>query len=81
MSEIVAIFSRSAPTPAGAIATTTKRLHHRVPDRQRRWISPDCRQTLGHARLSIIDPPAPRNPETSSSLTGSRNALGSFVYL
>ncbi|MFN2427434.1 MAG: asparagine synthase (glutamine-hydrolyzing), partial [Candidatus Binatia bacterium] len=30
-------------------------LHHRGPDGQRQWISPDGRVGLGHARLSIID--------------------------
>src|SRR5271154_6329062 len=55
MCGIVAIFSRSAPIPAGAIEKAAKSLHHRGPDGQRHWISPDSRTALGHARLSIID--------------------------
>src|ERR1700728_1975007 len=55
MCGIVAIFSRRTPIPTGAVEKATKSLHHRGPDGQRHWISPDCRTALGHARLSIID--------------------------
>jgi len=55
MCGIVAIFSRRTPIPTGAVEKATKSLHHRGPDGQRHWISPDSRVAFGHARLSIID--------------------------
>src|SRR5271156_2558883 len=55
MCGIVAIFSRRTPIPTGAVEKATKSLHHRGPDGQRHWVSPDSRTALGHARLSIID--------------------------
>jgi asparagine synthase (glutamine-hydrolysing) len=55
MCGIVAIFSRRTPIPTGVVEKATNSLHHRGPDGQRHWISPDCRTALGHARLSIID--------------------------
>jgi asparagine synthase (glutamine-hydrolysing) len=51
---IAAVTSRGAVS-AEALHRATHRLHHRGPDAQRVWISPDCRAGLGHARLSIID--------------------------
>ena len=55
MCGIVAIFSRHAPVPVGAVEKAAQSLHHRGPDGQRHWISSDGRIALGHARLSIID--------------------------
>lgn len=55
MCGIVAIFSRRNPTSGAVIERATQTLHHRGPDGQRHWISPDRRVALGHARLSIID--------------------------
>ncbi len=55
MCGIVALFSRRDPITAEAVQRATRRLHHRGPDGQRHWISPDRRVALGHARLSIID--------------------------
>jgi len=55
MCGIVAIFSRRNPIQTEVVERATQRLHHRGPDGQRHWISPDRRVALGHARLSIID--------------------------
>ncbi|MBV9340332.1 MAG: asparagine synthase (glutamine-hydrolyzing) [Acidobacteria bacterium] len=55
MCGIVAMFSRSSPVSPVLLENATRRLYHRGPDGQRRWISPDGRVALGHARLSIID--------------------------
>ncbi|HWA57807.1 MAG TPA: asparagine synthase (glutamine-hydrolyzing) [Gemmatimonadales bacterium] len=55
MCGIVAIFSRRGPVSRDALERATRSLHHRGPDGQRTWISPDGRVGLGHARLSIID--------------------------
>jgi len=55
MCGIVAIFSRRNPVSDAVIERATQTLHHRGPDGQRHWISPDRRVALGHARLSIID--------------------------
>ncbi len=55
MCGIVAIFSRRNPVSDAIIERATQTLHHRGPDGQRHWISPDRRVALGHARLSIID--------------------------
>src|SRR5262250_2464505 len=55
MRGIVALFSRRDPIAEEVIQRATQRLHHRGPDGQRHWISPDHRVALGHARLSIID--------------------------
>src|ERR1700757_3254361 len=55
MCGIVAVFSRETPIADGLLEKATKSLHHRGPDGQRCWISPDQRVGLGHARLSIID--------------------------
>jgi asparagine synthase (glutamine-hydrolysing) len=55
MCGIVALFSRRDPITAEVVQRATQRLHHRGPDGQRQWISPDGRVALGHARLSIID--------------------------
>jgi asparagine synthase (glutamine-hydrolysing) len=55
MCGIVALFSRRDPITVEVIQRATQRLHHRGPDGQRHWISPDRRVALGHARLSIID--------------------------
>jgi asparagine synthase (glutamine-hydrolysing) len=55
MCGIVAMFSRSAPIDEESLVRATRSLHHRGPDGQRRWISPDRQVGLGHARLSIID--------------------------
>ncbi|MFZ0664024.1 MAG: asparagine synthase (glutamine-hydrolyzing) [Acidobacteriaceae bacterium] len=55
MCGIVAFFSRREPISAAAMDRAIQSLHHRGPDGQRHWISPDRRVALGHARLSIID--------------------------
>jgi len=55
MCGIVAIFSPHTPIAEEAVERATKSLHHRGPDGQRHWISPDRQVGLGHARLSIID--------------------------
>lgn len=55
MCGIVALFSRRDPVTTEALERATSALHHRGPDGQRSWISPDNRVGLGHARLSIID--------------------------
>src|SRR5262245_24527951 len=55
MCGIFAVFSRRNPVELETLARATARLHHRGPDGQRHWISPDRRVGLGHARLSIID--------------------------
>jgi asparagine synthase (glutamine-hydrolysing) len=55
MCGIVAMYSRSSPVSPAVLQKACQRLHHRGPDGQRQWISPDGRVALGHARLSIID--------------------------
>jgi asparagine synthase (glutamine-hydrolysing) len=55
MCGIVGVFSSSAPVSEVAVTKGTLALHHRGPDGQRHWFSPDRRVGLGHARLSIID--------------------------
>ena len=55
MCGIVAVFSRREPVSPVVLQRATSSLHHRGPDGQRQWISPDQRIGLGHARLSIID--------------------------
>jgi len=49
------MFSRRGPVSAATLQKATQSLHHRGPDGQRQWISPDRSVGLGHARLSIID--------------------------
>src|SRR6476620_3807802 len=55
MCGIAAFFSRGKPVSAQALNRATKALHHRGPDNQSVWLSPNQRVGLGHARLSIID--------------------------
>jgi len=55
MCGIVAMFSRRGPVSRPALERATQALHHRGPDGQRCWISPEGNVGLGHARLSIID--------------------------
>ncbi|MBI4893895.1 MAG: asparagine synthase (glutamine-hydrolyzing) [Acidobacteria bacterium] len=55
MCGIASVFSRSKPVSERALELATSRLHHRGPDGQRFWYSPDRHVGLGHARLSIID--------------------------
>jgi asparagine synthase (glutamine-hydrolysing) len=55
MCGIAAFFSRSKPGSLQTLRRATSTLHHRGPDDQGFWISPDRRVGLGHARLSIID--------------------------
>jgi asparagine synthase (glutamine-hydrolysing) len=55
MCGIAAFFSRRKPVAREALKRATARLHHRGPDSQHQWLSPDGRVGLGHARLSIID--------------------------
>lgn len=55
MCGIAAFFSRKTPVTDGSLQRATAALHHRGPDNQSQWVSPDRRVGLGHARLSIID--------------------------
>lgn len=55
MCGITAIFSRDSSVTDDTMAAGTAALHHRGPDGQKHWISPDQHVGLGHARLSIID--------------------------
>ena len=55
MCGIAAFFSRKTPATANSLQRATAALHHRGPDNQSQWVSPDGRVGLGHARLSIID--------------------------
>ncbi|HXS12692.1 MAG TPA: hypothetical protein VN734_08310, partial [Acidobacteriaceae bacterium] len=55
MCGIVAFFSRRAPIALSTVERAAQSLHHRGPDGQRHWISPDRRVAFGHTRLSIID--------------------------
>ena len=55
MCGIAAFFSSSRPVAKDALQRATAVLHHRGPDHQGHWLSPDGRVGLGHARLSIID--------------------------
>src|SRR5438093_1873265 len=55
MCGIAAFFSHDKPVPAKALKRATKALHHRGPDSQGVWFSPNQHVGLGHARLSIID--------------------------
>ncbi|MGB6192969.1 MAG: asparagine synthase (glutamine-hydrolyzing) [Terracidiphilus sp.] len=55
MCGIVAVFSHREPVSPAVLQRATASLHHRGPDGQRQWISPNQRVGLGHARLSIID--------------------------
>ena len=55
MCGITAIFSPHRDLRPEDLVRGTTRLHHRGPDGQRTWVSPDRRVGLGHARLSIID--------------------------
>ncbi|MGE5688900.1 MAG: asparagine synthetase B, partial [Gemmatimonadota bacterium] len=55
MCGIVALFSRREPIARAALERAAHALHHRGPDGQGFWVSPDGRVGLGHTRLSIID--------------------------
>ena len=55
MCGIAAFFSRKHPVTREALLRATAALHHRGPDHQGQWVSPDGRVGFGHARLSIID--------------------------
>ncbi|HEV3142242.1 MAG TPA: asparagine synthase (glutamine-hydrolyzing) [Vicinamibacterales bacterium] len=55
MCGIVAAVSRRGGLSEQPMERATRRLHHRGPDAQRVWVSPDGVAALGHARLSIID--------------------------
>ncbi|MEH1972427.1 MAG: asparagine synthase (glutamine-hydrolyzing) [Nostoc sp.] len=55
MCGIVAFLSKQEPISQEALKRATQSLHHRGPDGQNYWISPNQRVGLGHARLSIID--------------------------
>ena len=55
MCGIVALFSRREPVSRAALERAAQALHHRGPDGQGFWVSPDGRVGLGHTRLSIID--------------------------
>jgi asparagine synthase (glutamine-hydrolysing) len=55
MCGIVAFFSSDKRISAERLKRATHSLHHRGPDSQGAWLSPNQRFGLGHARLSIID--------------------------
>lgn len=55
MCGIAVCFSRNNQVSGDALTCAARVLHHRGPDNQSQWISPDRRVGLGHARLSIID--------------------------
>ena len=55
MCGIVALVSQGKVVDRAAIEGAVRAMHHRGPDENRTWISPDGRAGLGHARLSIID--------------------------
>jgi asparagine synthase (glutamine-hydrolysing) len=55
MCGIAAFFSRGERISAERLKRATNSLHHRGPDGQGAWLSPDQRVGLGHARLRIID--------------------------
>jgi asparagine synthase (glutamine-hydrolysing) len=55
MCGVVALFDPSGPIPERALDQAIASLHHRGPDGNGKWVSPDGRVGLGHTRLSIID--------------------------
>lgn len=55
MCGIIALFSHREAVSPSVLQRATRSLHHRGPDGERRWVSPDGQVGLGHARLSIID--------------------------
>jgi asparagine synthase (glutamine-hydrolysing) len=55
MCGIAAFFSRDKCISAERLKRATNSLHHRGPDSQGVWLSPNQRVGLGHTRLSIID--------------------------
>lgn len=55
MCGIVSVYAHNGVVSETCLERATSSLHHRGPDGQRCWISPDSRVGLGHARLSIID--------------------------
>jgi len=55
MCGIAAFFSSGKHISAEKLKRATNALHHRGPDNQSVWLSPNHRAGLGHARLSIID--------------------------
>jgi asparagine synthase (glutamine-hydrolysing) len=55
MCGIAAFFSSGKCISTEMLRRATTTLHHRGPDSQGIWLSPNLRVGLGHARLSIID--------------------------
>ena len=55
MCGIAAFFSSDKRISVERLKRATSSLHHRGPDSQGAWVSPNQRVGLGHARLSIID--------------------------
>src|ERR1051326_245079 len=55
MCGITAYFSNTKRGSPEVLRRATKVLHHRGPDSQGVWFSPNFGAGLGHARLSIID--------------------------
>jgi asparagine synthase (glutamine-hydrolysing) len=51
----MAMYAPDQVISTSALERATQQLHHRGPDGQRTWVSPDHRVGLGHSRLSIID--------------------------
>ena len=78
MCGIVAMFARRGTVPREALERATRVLHHRGPDGQRTWISPDGRVGLGHARLSIIDLATGQQPIASEDGRSQIVANGEF---
>ena len=55
MCGIAVFFSTNKRISVETLKRATNSLHHRGPDSQGIWLSPNQRVALGHARLSIID--------------------------
>ena len=55
MCGIAAFFSSNKRVSEERLKRATNSLHHRGPDSQDTWLSPNQRVGLGHTRLSIID--------------------------
>lgn len=67
MCGVVAIWNSRAGAELvhGELEAGLAQLTHRGPDGQGRWVGPDARVGLGHARLAIVDVPGGRQPMAS----------------
>jgi len=52
---IVGLFARRGAVSLETVTRGMQQLHHRGPDGQGHWLSPDRKVGLGHTRLSIVD--------------------------